>query len=139
MIKEYLEALQSGDREVNRLFTFLGVEVVAIDPEECVLGLVVQAEFLQGAGVMPGGLSATLLDEAMAHVVMAGLGNGQSTVTVELSVRFLAPVKEGERVTARARVVKRGGRVVTVEAELNKEDGSLAAKSMGSFLVCGRG
>lgn len=139
MIRKYLEALQSGDKEVNRLFTFLGVEVVALDPEECVLGLVVQSEFLQGAGVMPGGLSATLLDEAMAHVVMAGLGAGQSTVTVELSVRFLAPVREGERVTARARVIKRGGRVITVEAELDKEDGSLAAKGMGSFLVCGRG
>lgn len=135
MNSDYLNALRRGDLHLNRLFAFLRVEVVALGPEECVLGLVIRPELLQGAGIMPGGIAATLLDEAMAHVVLAGLQNSQSTATVELSVRFLAPVAEAEHVTARARPLKRGKRVVTVEAELLKGDGTIAAKGMASFLV----
>lgn len=139
MSREYLDALRRGDLQVNRLFVFLGVEMVTLEPEECILGLAVRSDFLQGAGVMPGGISATLLDEAMAHVVLAGLQNGESTATVELSVRFLASVAAGEHVTAQARPLKRGARIVTVEGELLKEDGTLAAKGTGSFIVSGRG
>ncbi len=135
MISDYLEAVRKPDQQVNPLFSRLGVEVVRIQPDEAELALTIRRDHLQGAGVVAGGVIAALLDEAMAHAVLAGLEDAQQTATVELSTRYMRTVREGQRVVAYGRVLKRGRRVVTVEAELRMLDGELAAKALASFLV----
>lgn len=126
--------MQEADQTVNPLFRFLGVEVEEISPGRAVLRLLVKPELIQGAGVAAGGVLATLLDEAMAHAVLAGNAPDQLTTTVDMNVSYLRPVNREATLTCEARVTKRGSRVVFTEATL-RANGLDAARATASFLI----
>lgn len=137
MTAEYLRAVQEPDQRVNPLFRRLKVHLERMDKEGVVLQCPVSPELIQGAGVMAGGILATLADEAMAHAVLMRLGAEQRTATVEMSVRYLRPVLEGDTVTAHGWVLKLGRTIVTAEAEMRDSHERLAAKAAASFMVLG--
>lgn len=136
MPADYLERLQT-DRKANPLFAFLGVEPTLISPEKAVLTLSFQEGFLQGAGNLAGGIQAALMDEAMAHVVLATLLPGQQTVTMDLHMRYLAPAGR-ETLRAEANIVRKGKRVVVVEGEITGDEGRSISLATASFLILER-
>ncbi|MGE4298253.1 MAG: PaaI family thioesterase [Desulfovibrionaceae bacterium] len=138
MPRHYLRHVQEPGQTVNPLFNTLGVRVEHIGADRAVLCMDVDERHIQGAGVAAGGILATLLDEAMAHAVIATLDNGDATATVDMSVRFLRPVKRGDAVRAEARVLRRGGRIIHVEADVLLPNGDIAARGAASFIVNGR-
>jgi len=134
MPQSYLENVRKEDQTVNPLFAFLGVEVVEIAADRAVLSLPVKAELIQGSGVAAGGILATLLDETMAHAVLAGNKPGEHTATVNLNVSYSRPVNAYATLVCEARVTKRGRRVVFVEAVV-RSNGHEAARATASFLI----
>ncbi|MEM4246476.1 MAG: PaaI family thioesterase [Candidatus Bathyarchaeia archaeon] len=62
------------------------------------------------------------------------LGDDESTATIEMNIRYLRPVREGE-IEAKASVVKRGGRIVTAEAEIQDMEGKALAWAGASFMI----
>lgn len=136
----YLAALCCADQNVNPLFNFLGARFVKAEDGEAVIELPVSGRLAQGAGVVAGGILATLADEAMAHAVISMLEEGQHTVTTEMNIRYLRatdPEKKG-LLTGTGRVVKRGKTIITTEAAIHDADGRLLATSGGSFFVIER-
>lgn len=134
MPEAYLKAVREQGQTVNNLFTFLGVEVVSIEQDHAVLKLPFKSELTQGAGMVAGGVLSTLLDETMAHAVLGGNAPGERTTTVDLSVSFLRAVRPGSDLTCEARVIKRGGRVLFVEASASSGDREVA-RATASFLL----
>ncbi|WP_316896306.1 PaaI family thioesterase [Pseudodesulfovibrio indicus] len=134
MPKDYLDAVRQEGQTVNPLFAFLGLAVETIEPDRAVLRLPFRPELIQGGGVVAGGILAALLDETMAHAVLAGNKPGHQTTTVSLSVNYLRPARRGQDLTCEARVVKRGGRVLFLEAEVRSGDAE-AARATASFLL----
>jgi len=134
MPKAYLEAVRQQDQTVNHLFAFLGLQAEAFEPDRAVLRLPFRPELTQGAGMVAGGILTTLLDETMAHAVLAGNQPGQQTTTVDLSVSFLRAVKPGSDLVCEARVVKRGSRVLFVEASASSDNREVA-RATASFLL----
>lgn len=131
----YLEEVVKSGQQVNRLFNFLGVETGEITPEKALLKLKCRSEFLQGGNVVAGGVLATLMDEAMAHVVLSNLSDEEKTATIDLTVSYLRAVGPEDVLTAEARLVRRGRRVINVEAEIRLASGKVAARAMASFMV----
>jgi uncharacterized protein (TIGR00369 family) len=134
MPAEYLKKLREPGQRVNPLFQFLGVKVERLSPEQVVLVLPCREDFLQGGGVIAGGVMATLADEAMAHLILANLDEGQSTATIEMNLRFLNPIQKG-KLFAEAALVKKGRQVFTVEAKIRDGQGRLLAQAGASFMV----
>ena len=56
----------------------------------------VRPEYLQGAGIMQGGLIVALADEAIAHAMMTQLNPEEDLTTIELKSNFLSSVAEGK-------------------------------------------
>ena len=133
-LKKYLEEIIKPNQKVNPLFRFLGLTIEQLSPEKTVMRLLVKNGFLQGAGAVAGGLLATIADEAMAHVALANLDNGQSTATIELNIRYLRPIKSGE-IIAIAEIVKKGRNIITATSEIRDEKDSLLACAGASFMV----
>lgn len=129
----YLNAVQEDDQRVNNLFRFLGVKILKISPEEVVLTLPLSENFLQGNRFTSGGILATLMDEAMAHVVMAHIGGATNIATIDMTVRFFRSVKDGE-LTARGTIKKAGKRVVFVHSVVTEQE-QLIADSDASFMI----
>ncbi|MEM2982976.1 MAG: PaaI family thioesterase, partial [Candidatus Bathyarchaeia archaeon] len=70
----------------------------------------------------------------MAHVVLANLDEGESTTTIEMNMRYLRSIKEGEIYTV-ARIVRKGRHIVTAEADILDGENRLLAKAGASFMI----
>jgi acyl-coenzyme A thioesterase PaaI-like protein len=77
------------------------------------------------AGIVHGGILATILDECMVNTVWL---RGMTAVTARFEVRLRHPVRLGERVTFRAQVVRESGRGFEVESHAELDDGTVVAE-----------
>lgn len=134
MTTAYLEAVLKPGQAVNPLFDFLGISVLEIGPERVVLQAPFRPEFIQGAGAVAGGIVAALADEAMAHVVLANLEQGEKTATIEMTMRYFRPVLTSG-LSATATLVNKGRRIISAEALVTDDAGRLVGKTGGSFFV----
>ena len=133
----YLCAVRDADQHVNPLFRFLGAVLTHAENGEAAITLPVTMNLCQGAGVVAGGILATLADEAMAHACISMLKEGQNTVTAEMNIRYLRATdpKKGGCLTATAKVVKPGRNLFVTEASIHDAEGRLLASAGGTFWV----
>lgn len=85
-------------------------------------------------GIVHGGVYAALADNAMGGAVAGLMGEGKTFNTIDLHVRYLRPMREGT-ISAHARVVKPGRRLIQVECSMQGSDGKLVATATASFFV----
>ncbi|HTT86778.1 MAG TPA: PaaI family thioesterase [Acidimicrobiales bacterium] len=85
---------------------------------ELAMEMEVTPKVVNGAGVLLGGLMATLADMAAGSLLMRGAPPGQRYTTRDLHITFLAPVRRGP-VRAVARVLRRGERSAVVRVEVH--------------------
>jgi uncharacterized protein (TIGR00369 family) len=97
----------------------------------------VREEMTNPAGILHGGMAATMMDELTGATVM--VITGRFYASINLSMDYLAPARLGERVYARSRVVREGKRLVHVEGTLRlaSPTGDLVAKSSSNLIVVG--
>lgn len=134
MSNKYLEKLVQPEQDVNNLFRFLQIGIISMSDEWAEFSLPARPEFLQGGKVIAGGIIATLADEAMAHIVLTGLPDGAMASTIEMNIRYLRPVSEGE-LKVMARLVRRGRNIVTTSAEVFDDQERLLATAGASFAI----
>jgi uncharacterized protein (TIGR00369 family) len=84
-------------------------------------------------GVTHGGLVATVLDEVM--VWAARTAAGTASVTGELTVRYVKPVRTGGHYFARGRVRENKGRLVLTDGTLTDESGEVFARAQAKLFV----
>ena len=133
----YLAAMCCESQDVNPLFNFIGARLTVIDKGLAKIELPLNSYLTQGAGVLAGGILATIADEAMAHAVISLLDSSTTTVTTEMNIRFLRATdsNKGGLITATATVVKPGRHVMTTKAEIHDDKGRHLATAGGSFFV----
>jgi uncharacterized protein (TIGR00369 family) len=109
--------------DANPLARTLRTQIIAAEQAAGSVTLAFEpgAEFLQGTGVIQGGIIASMLDFALAFAVFTKLGPDRSHATVSLSVSFLSPARSG-RYRAVGRVERLGGRLAFASATLARED-----------------
>ena len=94
----------------------------------------VRNDHLQESGVVQGGLITTLIDYAFYQAVKSRLKPDQRSVTIECKGDFIAPAKEGE-LTATARIVSGGRRILVVEGEVTDNQEVLIARGLSTYMV----
>jgi uncharacterized protein (TIGR00369 family) len=88
------------------------------------------------AGVVHGGMAATLLDSAMGIAVLSSLPAGMIFTTLELKVNFLrAMTTTTGEVRAEGNVVHLGRTTAVVEARLTDATGKLLATASSTCLI----
>ena len=111
----------------------LGIKLDSIEPGKATLSLQIRDDFKQNAGVVHGGVTAALIDSATAFAILPLLGPDERTTTVDLTISYLRPLTSGSMV-ATATVLRAGGRLVTLSAELVDETGNLAATALSTYV-----
>jgi len=84
-------------------------------------------------GIVHGGVASCLLDGAMGRAAGRSLEPGETCMTVQLSLQFLARA-EG-RLQATGRVVRRGRSIAFLEGECLGADGALVARAQGTWAI----
>jgi uncharacterized protein (TIGR00369 family) len=87
--------------------------------------------------VLHGGSIASLIDTAAAFAVITVLEPDQSATTSDLTIHFLRPVDSG-RVTAVARVLRGGRRLVVVNIEVLDSRQSLVSTAVTTYIRLAR-
>jgi uncharacterized protein (TIGR00369 family) len=112
----------------------LGVQILKAEEGQVPLSLPFTLKLSNGGGVMHGGAMTSLADTAVAMAIKSLLAPGTVFATSDLSMRFIAPVLEGQ-VHAYASVRAMGARTFSGECELLSEDDEVYAHLTTVFKV----
>lgn len=115
----------------------LGLEIETVGDGHALGRVVLADEHKNPHGSAHGGVIFTMVDTAMGAAAMSVLAEGEMCASIEVHMRFIRPVFEG-RITADAKVVHRGRRIVQLEGTVTDGDNKLVATATSSFAVIPR-
>ncbi|HXY12250.1 MAG TPA: PaaI family thioesterase [Thermoplasmata archaeon] len=95
----------------------------------------VEPRHLNINSVVHGGVYATILDTAMGAAVLSVLGAGETAATTSLYVEFLRAAREGDTLTARGEVLRRGRHLAFAEGNLYGQDGRRLSQARGTWYI----
>jgi uncharacterized protein (TIGR00369 family) len=96
---------------------FLGIEVEELREDYARMRLAYRPEFRQPAGVMHGGVIASMIDTVVVPAIGSGYDEPRQLFTIDIALRFLAPLVEEDAI-AEGWVVQRGRSIVFCDAEV---------------------
>lgn len=122
----------------NPLAIALRCELLRFDAarRQLELGFAPEPLFIQGSGVLQGGIVGAMLDFAMAFAVLAQVPAGVGCATVSLNTSFLRAAPQG-RYRAVGEVERCGRRLAFARAWLVREGDEDAVASASSTLALG--
>lgn len=129
-----MDAQQLAEQVRDKLFATdraahaLGMEVAAVGPGSAAVTMTVRTDMLNGFGICQGGLIATLADTAFAYACNS---YNEMTVAAGFDVDLLGPGREGDRLTAAAKVVSQGARTGVYDIEVTNHHGERIAVFRG--------
>lgn len=88
------------------------------EADRYVFGVLVTREHANPAGMIHGGMIASLLDQSVSTAAWEATVR-QPCVTAQLDTHFVVAVRHGAFIEARSRVVRQAGSLVFVQAELS--------------------
>lgn len=110
----------------------IGMKLIDMQLDIAVISIEMRDDLRQPSGVLHGGVTATLIDTAMAFAVRTRLPVNEATATIDLTVHYLRPHISGT-LTCTAKVVRAGKRIFTVSAEVRGTDGKLIATAISTY------
>jgi len=113
---------------------FLGIEVEEIRQDYARMRLPFRPEFRQPAGVVHGGVIASMIDSVVVPAVGGGYDEPRQLFTIDIQLRFLAPIVN-EDLVAEGWVTQRGRSIVFCDAEVRGASGDLAATATLTYKV----
>ncbi len=118
------------------LRSYLGMEMSGDEPGLGIASVDLAEQHLNPYGVVHGAVLFAMVDTAMGKATMSVVDDGRYCASVEVSLRFIRPVSEGE-VTATATVLRRGRNLVHLDARVHGSDDRLVATADGTFALLG--
>lgn len=106
----------------------LGMTITRIAPGTASVEMIVRPDMLNGHGICHGGFLFLLADSAFAFACNS---YNQRVVAQQNQITFLAPAREGDRLTAHAIEVSRAGRSGTYDVTVTNPGGERLALLRG--------
>ncbi|MEY4603913.1 MAG: hypothetical protein RIT43_1205 [Bacteroidota bacterium] len=126
LVQEYLKMNRFGDT--------LGMHFQIMAPGQAAYFLNVTESHLATPTSAHGGVLSALLDAVMGVGALSVVCEEDKVVsTVEMKVSFLRPAHLGDQLTANSSIVKRGKKILFVEARIKNQFNDLVALSSGTF------
>lgn len=111
----------------------IGLELDEVGSGTATLGLKVRKELKQNHGVVHGGALASLIDTATAFAILSLLEPREKVTTVDLTISYLRPITDG-RITAVAKVLRAGRRLLVASAEVFDKNGKLTTTALSTYI-----
>jgi acyl-CoA thioesterase len=103
---------------------WMGMELLAVGYGSCTLRMVVRKEMLNGFKVAHGGITFSLADSAFAFACNS---HGRHAVSIHCTIEHVAPVREGDVLTATATEENLGNSLSNYAIRVSRADGSAVA------------
>ena len=113
---------------------YIGIRVVEQHDDGVTVECPVREEFMNGAGVVHGGVAATVADSAMGIAFVRHLERKYNIATIEMKINYLRPIVEGT-IVARAHVIKTGKRVCVGRVDVSDGDKNAIAVALLTYAI----
>lgn len=135
--EQYPPNIQAILKRIAPAAEVLGQEILEVDAEKghVVVAYAAGPQLANRFGAIHGGMTAAMLDDAMSLAAGVVAAWGEITPTLEMKVSYIAQAKPGMRIIGDARAIKRGGRVMFIEADLKEEGGALIATASSTVMI----
>jgi uncharacterized protein (TIGR00369 family) len=115
------------------MMAHLGVEVVSVEEESAEVAFVADERHSNYMNGLHGGAIAAAID-TVAFMPGSLLPAGRKLTTEGMEIHFFRPAKMGEKIRARAKILRNGRRVVTLECDARRQDGKKIAHAIVTLL-----
>lgn len=112
----------------------LGVQVIERHPDGVTCACAIRPDLLNGNGALHGGVIASIADEAAWFAIEERTGNARNATTTELKVNYLLPIT-GERVLARAVLLRAGRTLCVSRVDISDSEGRLTAVAIVTYMI----
>jgi len=111
---------------------YLGIRIANRHRDGITIECRVRKELLNFAGVLHGGVTATLADVAVGQALAQRLGRFAST-TAELKINYLRPIL-GRKVSARSHLLRVGKTLCVARVDVFDDQKNLAAVALVTYM-----
>jgi len=133
---EFFRASMAGELPMPPIADTIGWTIVGVERGLIRLKFQPQEYLYHSAGVLHGGVLATLLDSAMASAVISTLDAGRACTTTSMTVNNIRPVRLGSGpLFAEGRVEHAGRRTANAAGTITDEQGRLYARAMTTCII----
>ncbi len=112
----------------------LGIRLHKVHKDGITICCPAKPELLNSAGVLHGGVTATLADAAVG-IATTRHYKGRPITTVELKVNYFRPLQPGKIVYARAKLLRTGSTLSVGEVEIRDADKNLAGIAIVTYIL----
>ena len=112
----------------------LGIEITGRHEDGVTIECAVRDELMNGAGVLHGGVTATVADAAMGIGLSHVLGKGRAITTVEMKINYMHPVTGG-KIVARSYVLRIGTTLSTGRVDLFDSEGTPVGVALLTYML----
>jgi len=127
-LSRVVEQWLAGELELAPITALLGVRPVALGAGEARIEMTAEERLHNAMGTVHGGVLCDLADVAMGAALATVTADGESFSTLQLQMSYFLPVVDG-RLSARARVIRRGRATAHLECDLEDGEGRLLARA----------
>lgn len=139
--QDFLEQYHNGTVDKNAIVASaigktLGARIIKIADDALTLTMSFEAspDMLNGAGVVQGGQLASMLDFAMALLVINKVKSGQSAATISINTDFLNPTKTGT-LLAQVEIARMGRSIAFTKGLLRDESDTAIASATANMMI----
>ena len=117
-----------------RFAALLGLRLARLHRDGLTLQCTVRKNLLNSAGVLHGGVSATLADAAVGVALHYLLGSHRPITTVEMKINYFRPVSGG-RIFARARMLRIGATLCVGSVQITDDRHKLVGTALVTYMI----
>jgi len=114
--------------------SLIGIRLLRVHADGVTIECKLKPEIMNGAGMLHGGVTATLADSAVGIAIMRHFNGERKITTVELKVNYFRPVIS-DRVTARARLRRIGNHLCVGQVDICDSDQNLAGIAIVTYML----
>jgi acyl-CoA thioesterase len=118
---------------INDFNKYLGIRLVKSHSDGITIECRLRKELLNFAGVLHGGVTATMVDVAVGQALKK---QGRNCTTVELKISYLRPIT-GRKVTARSHLLRIGKTLCTARVDVFDDRKKHAAVAIVTYMLLG--
>ena len=112
----------------------LGIRLARVHADGVTIECELRDELRNGAGVVHGGVTATMADVAAGVALIRHFGGRRPVTTVELKINYFRPVADG-KVYARAHLIRTGSTLCVGRVDLTDAKRNLVGVAIVTYML----
>ncbi len=114
--------------------SLIGIKLTRVHPDGVTIECELKPEIMNGAGMLHGGVTATLADSAVGIAILRHFNGERKITTVELKVNYFRPVISG-KIFARARLRRIGSHLCIGQVDIFDSEENLAGIAIVTYML----